>query len=283
MTVGADTWSSDVEGLEPLEVELLLEGVARRYGADLRGYARGPLGRRVRAQADVEGAGTISAYQSRVLRDAATMGRLLGAVAASEGGMFRDPGFFLELRRRIVPLLRTYPFVRIWLAGCATGEEVYSTAILLSEEGLTSRVRIYATDMSESVLSRARAGVYAAASLPTFEARYHKAGGRRSLRDYLALNGDEMVLSPSLRANVVFGQHSLATDRSFNEFNLVLCRNVLMQFGPELARRVHDLFAESLCRLGVLGLGARESLRGSGHEHEYETLDAEHRLFRRVA
>lgn len=283
MTVGADTWSSDVEGLEPLEVELLLEGVARRYGADLRGYARGPLGRRVRAQADVEGAGTISAYQGRVLRDAATMGRLLGAVAASEGGMFRDPGFFLELRRRIVPLLRTYPFVRIWLAGCATGEEVYSTAILLSEEGLTSRVRIYATDMSESVLSRARAGVYAAASLPTFEARYHKAGGRRSLRDYLALNGDEMVLSPSLRANVVFGQHSLATDRSFNEFNLVLCRNVLMQFGPALARRVHDLFAESLCRLGVLGLGPRESLRGSGHEHEYETLDAEHRLFRRVA
>jgi chemotaxis protein methyltransferase CheR len=282
MTFAGHMTSSEIEGLEPLEVDLLLEGVARRYGADLRGYARGPLGRRVRALAAAEGVGTISAYQERVLRDGPTLGRLLAALAENEGGMFRDPGFFLQLRRQIVPLLRTYPFVRIWLAGCATGEEVYSTAILLSEEGLTSRVRIYATDMAESVLSRARAGVYAAASLPTFEARYLKAGGRRTLREYLTLNGDQMVVAPGLRANVVFGQHSLATDRSFNEFNLVLCRNVLIQFGPVLARRVHDLFFESLCRLGVLALGPRESLRGSGHEGDYEPLDLEHRLFRRV-
>lgn len=272
----------DDAALEPLEIDLLIEGIARRYGTDFRGYARSALGRRVREQAASEGLATISAYQERVLRDASTMARLFAALTTSESGMFRDPGFFLQLRRQIVPLLRTYPFVRIWLAGCATGEEVYSTAILLSEEGLTSRVRIYATDMAESLLARARAGVYAAASLPTFEARYLKAGGRRSLRDYLALNGDEMVLSPALRANVVFGQHSLATDRSFNEFNLVLCRNVLIQFGRSLARRVHDLFAESLCRLGILGLGARESLRGSGHEHHYEALDVENRLFRRV-
>jgi chemotaxis protein methyltransferase CheR len=237
----------------------------------------------VREQAAAEGAPTISAYQERVLRDPPMMARLQAALTANQVGMFRDPGFFLQLRRQVVPLLRTYPFVRIWLAGCATGEEVYSTAILLSEEGLTSRVRIYATDMSESVLSRARAGVYAAALLPTFEARYLKAGGRRSLREYLTPNGDEMAVAPSLRANVVFGQHSLATDRSFNEFNLVLCRNVLMQFGRALARRVHDLVAESLCRLGILALGARESLRGSGHEDHYEPLDFEHRLFRRVA
>src|SRR6185503_9669134 len=191
----------------------LLEGVARRYGCDFRGYARGALKRRVREQAQAEGARSVSALQERVLHDAPAMARLLVALTTNVNGMFRDPGFYLQLRRRIVPLLRTYPFVRIWHAGCSTGEEVYSTAILLAEEGLSQRVRIYATDMAEGVLARARAGVYAADLLPLFEARYLKAGGRRSLGDYVTVGRDGMTLASSLRENVVFGQHNLATDR----------------------------------------------------------------------
>jgi chemotaxis protein methyltransferase CheR len=199
--------------------------------------------------------------------------------------MFRDPPFYLALRRTIVPVLRTYPFVRIWLAGCSTGEEVYSLAILLAEEGLSARVRLYATDVSEALLARAKAGTYPAHFLPLYEDRYLRSGGRRSLADYVAIDGsgDAMTISPLLRQNVIFGQHDLATDRSFNEFNVILCRNVLIHFGAELRRRVHDLLTDSLCRLGVLALGAHESMRGSGHADQYELLDEEARLYRRLA
>jgi chemotaxis protein methyltransferase CheR len=276
MTLDADV------GIENLEIELLLEGIVRRYGNDLRGYARGALKHRVCGALEVERLASISALQERVLRDAPTMTRLLAALTTNVHGMFRDPTFYLTLRRRIVPLLRTYPFVRIWLAGCSTGEEVYSMAILLAEESLSSRVRLYATDVSETVLARAKAGVYPTGLLPGYEARYLQAGGRRALTDYLGVGPDTMTLAPSLRDNVVFGQHDLATDRSFNEFNLILCRNVMIHFGVDLRRRVHELLHESLCRLGILGLGAHESLRGSGYEDRYETLDDEGRIFRRL-
>jgi chemotaxis protein methyltransferase CheR len=268
--------------LEDLEVDLLLEGVARRQGSDFRGYARSALKHRVLGARDSESLASISMLQDRVLRDGPSMARLLAALTTNVQGMFRDPGFYLTLRRQIVPLLRTYPFVRIWLAGCSTGEEVYSAAILLAEENLVPRVRIYATDMSESVLSRAKAGVYPAELFALYETRYLKAGGRRALGDYARVGSDGMTLAASLRENVVFGQHNLATDRSFNEFNVVMCRNVMIHFGTELRRRVHGLLHESLCRLGILGLGARESLRGSGFEDGYETLDAEARLYRRL-
>jgi chemotaxis protein methyltransferase CheR len=268
--------------IEDLEIELLLEGIARRTGSDLRGYARSALKHRILGALEGEGMRSVSALQERVLRDAPAMTRLLATLTTNVNGMFRDPGFYLALRRHVVPLLRTYPFVRIWLAGCSTGEEVYSTAILLCEEGLSARVRLYATDLSEGVLARAKTGVYSAELLPTYEARYLEAGGQRTLTDYLVIEHEGMTLAPSLRDNVVFGQHDLATDRSFNEFNLILCRNVMIHFGPELRRRVHALLDESLCRLGILGLGARETLRGSGFEDRYEPLDDEGRLFRRL-
>jgi chemotaxis protein methyltransferase CheR len=268
--------------VEDLEIELLLEGMARRYGSDLRGYARSALKRRVLGVVEDEHLASVSALQERVLREPPAMARVLAALTANFQGMFRDPGFYLALRRRVVPLLRTYPFVRIWCAGCSTGEEVYSTAILLHEEGLSSRVRIYATDLSEGVLARAKAGVYPSEAVGRWEARYLEAGGRRTLTDYLAVGPAQVTLAPALRDNVVFGQHDLATDRSFNEFNVILCRNVIIHFGPALRRRVHDLLAESLCRLGILALGARETLRDSGLEDRYETLDAEERLFRRL-
>jgi chemotaxis protein methyltransferase CheR len=269
-------------GIEDLEIELLLEGIARRYGSDFRGYARSALKHRVLGALEAESVSSVSALQERVLRDGPTMTRLLSALTTSVNGMFRDPSFYLTMRRRIVPLLRTYPFVRIWLAGCSTGEEVYSTAILLAEESLSPRVRLYATDLSESALARAKAGVYPADLLRACEARYLEAGGRRALADYLSVGADTMTFSASLRENVVFGQHDLATDRSFNEFNVIVCRNVMIHFGAELRRRVHELLHESLCRLGILAVGAHESLRGSGFEDRYEVLDDEARLFRRL-
>jgi chemotaxis protein methyltransferase CheR len=277
-----ETNDAEAAELEDLELELLLEGIARRYGSDLRGYARSGLKRRVRGALEAEGLPSLSALQEVVLRDPSTLARLLAAVGTNAHGLFRDPGFYLALRRRVVPLLRTYPFVRVWLAGCSTGEEVYSTAILLAEEGLSSRVRLYATEASDAVLARARAGVYAAAHLPEWSARYLEAGGRRVLADYVSGGHEAFAFAAALRDNVVFGQHDLAVDRSFNEFNLVLCRNVMIHFGVELRRRVHVLLHESLCRLGVLALGARESLRGSGGEDRYDVLDDEARLFRRV-
>ena len=269
-------------GVEDLEIDLLLEGIARRYGSDLRGYARSALKHRIRGALDREGLGSVSALQAHVLRDASAMARLLAALTTNVHGMFRDPGFYLTLRRRVLPLLRTYPFVRIWIAGCSTGEEVYSTAILLAEEGLSARVRLYATDLSEAVLAQAKAGVMPSELLETYEARYLEAGGRRSLTDHLAVGSDGLTARASLRDNVVFGQHDLATDRSFNEFNVILCRNVMIHFGAALRRRVHELLDESLCRLGILGLGARETLRGSGFEDRYESLDDEARLYRRL-
>lgn len=268
--------------LEDLEVDLLLEGIARRYGSDLRGYARSALKRRVLARVRAEGLRSVSGFQERVLHDAPTMARLLHALTCSDVGMFRDPSFYLTFRQRIVPVLRTYPFVRIWQAGCSTGEEVYAMAILLAEEGLSTRVRLYATDVAESVLGRAKAGVYPSSLFAAWESRYRRAGGLTSLADWVTVGHDGMALRPSLRDNVVFGQHDLATDRSFNEFNVVLCRNVMIQYSHDLGRRVHGLLHESLCRLGILALGAHESLRGSGHEERYETLDAAARIYRRL-
>jgi chemotaxis protein methyltransferase CheR len=268
--------------LEDLELDLLLEGIARRYGSDFRGYARSSLKRRVLGRVRAEGLHSVSGFQERVLHDAPTMGRLLHALTCSDVGMFRDPAFYLTFRLRIVPVLRTYPFVRIWHAGCSSGEEVYAMAILLAEEGLSARVRLYATDVAESALAQAKAGVYSAELFPAWEARYRRAGGRTSLADWVTIGHDGMALRPSLRDNVVFGQHDLATDRSFNEFNVVLCRNVMMRYSHDLGRRVHRLLHESLCRLGILALGAPESLRGSGYEERYDTLDADARLYRRV-
>jgi chemotaxis protein methyltransferase CheR len=284
MTLGAhESAALDADfAVEDLEIELLLEGVARRYGSDLRGYARSALKHRLRGALDREGMGSISALQAYVLRDAPAMARLLAALTTNVHGMFRDPSFYLTLRRRVLPLLRTYPFVRVWLAGCSTGEEVYSTAILLAEEGLSARVRLYATDLSEAVLARAKAGIYPGELLEAYEARYREAGGRRALTDHLAVTTDGLKVRPSLRDNIVFGQHDLATDRSFNEFNVILCRNVLIHFGAELRRRVLGLLDESLCRLGILAVGARETLRRTGFEDRYETLDGEGRLYRRL-
>ncbi len=268
---------------EEVEIDALLETVFRCYGFDFRQYARPSLRRRLWRRADLEGATTISGLQERLLHDRACMERLLLDLSINVTAMFRDPTFFLAFRRTVVPMLRTYPFIRIWNAGCSTGEEVYSMAILLEEVGLYERARIYATDINEEVLDRARAGAFALEKMKEYTANYITAGGTRAFSEYYTAQGSSARFDPSLGRNMVFAQHNLVSDRSFNEFNLILCRNVMIYFDKALQERVHGLLHDSLAPFGVLGLGHKESVRFSGHERSYEVLDPVEKLYRRVA
>jgi chemotaxis protein methyltransferase CheR len=268
--------------LERVEIELLLEGVFRHYGFDFRSYAYSSIRRRLWKRIESEGLTSISELQARVLHDPSAMERLLLDLSISVTAMFRDPGFYTVFRETVVPLLRTYPFIRIWHAGCATGEEVYSTAIMLEEEGLLERSRIYATDINDAVLQQARDGIFPLNRMQEYTENYIRAGGTRSFSEYYTAKYDGALFSPTLTRNVVFSQHNLVTDRSFSEFNVIFCRNVLIYFDRSLQNKVHALFYESLVTFGVLALGSKESLRSSQYEPCYEKLNARERLYRKV-
>ncbi|XGV95381.1 MAG: protein-glutamate O-methyltransferase CheR [Leptolyngbya sp. BL-A-14] len=268
--------------LEDIEVQLLLEGVYRYYGFDFRDYAPSSLRRRLRKVMAAEGLPTISALQDRLLHEPACLERFLLGLTVNVTSMFRDPSFFLSFRELIVPLLRTYPFIRIWHAGCSTGQEVYSMAILLQEEGLYHRCRIYATDTNELVLHKAKQGIYPIELMQEYTQLYLKAGGKRSFSEYYTAGYGNAIFRSSLKENIVFSQHNLATDSSFNEFNVILCRNVLIYFNRTLQQRVHQLFYDSLCSFGILGLGRRESLKLSPYESRYEEIVKGERLYRRL-
>jgi len=267
--------------LESLELDLLLEAVYRRYGYDFRGYARASLRRRLWRRADLEGLRSMSGLQERILHDPGCMERLLADLSISVTAMFRDPGFHRALRSDVLPELRTHPFVRIWVAGCATGEEVLSVAIALREEGMLDRTRIYATDMDADVLARARRGSFALEKVRDYTRNYLAAGGTEAFSAYYSVSGDRATFDPALLQAVVFAQHNLATDHSFNEFNVVICRNVLIYFGRDLQDRVLRLFDESLPRRGVLALGRKETLRGTAIEDRYEAVVEAERIYRR--
>jgi chemotaxis protein methyltransferase CheR len=268
--------------LEALEIELLLEGIHRRYGFDFREYAPASLRRRVRRRMDGEKVETISALQDLILHDPAVMERLLLDLSINVTAMFRDPSFFLALREKVVPMLRTYPFSRLWVAGCSTGEEVYSLSILLAEEGLSDRVRIYATDINEAVLERAKQGVFPLDKMQEYTQNYIRAGGTRSFSEYYLARYDGARFSRELVDGVVFAQHNLASDAAFNEFQVISCRNVLIYFAQPLQQHVHGLFYESLATFGVLALGQKETIRFSPFEGSFEELDPEERLYKKV-
>ena len=269
------------DALEQLEIDLLLEAIYQQHGFDFRSYARSSLRRRVRAVMAAESLTTVSGLMARMLHDGACLDRLLLGLSVNVSAMFRDPGFFLAFRRHAVPLLRTYPFIRIWQAGCSTGEEVYSLAILLQEEGLYDRCRIYATDMNEVVLRKARSGIFSIDVMQKYNANYGASGGTGELSDYYTAAYDHVILRQSLSDRVVFAQHNLATDGVFNEFNVILCRNVMIYFTPPLQARVHDLFARSFATFGLLGIGSHESLPLQPGAQEYEPLVPGEKLFRR--
>jgi len=267
---------------ETVEIALLLEGVYQHYGFDFRNYAKASLRRRLWRRVHAEGLHTISGLQERVLHDRSAMERLLLDLSINVTSMFRDPGFFASFRQHVVPSLRTYPFLRIWNAGCSTGEETYSLAILLREVGLYDRSRIYATDINEAVLDQARLGVFPLDKMREYTQNYIRAGGTQAFSEYYVARYDGAQFSRSLVENVVFAQHNLASDAAFNEFHVIVCRNVMIYFDKSLQEHVHRLFHESLARLGVLALGQKETIRFSPHEESYEVLDAAEKLYRKV-
>ncbi|HEX7706632.1 MAG TPA: protein-glutamate O-methyltransferase CheR [Thermoanaerobaculia bacterium] len=267
--------------LEQLEITLLTEGIFRHYGFDFRDYSLPSLRRRIWKRVYAEGLTTISGLQEKILHDSASMERLLLDLSINTTAMFRDPGFYLAFRQKVVPLLRTYPFVRIWHAGCSTGEEVYSMAILLREEGIYDRCRIYATDINEAVLQKAKAGIFPLSTMQENTSNYIAAGGTGTFSDYYTAKYDYAIFRPDLRENVVFAQHNLVTDSSFNLFNVIFCRNVLIYFNNTLQDRVQQLFLQSMEMFGILGLGKKESLRYTSVADYYDEIDAEEKLYRR--
>ncbi len=269
------------EELEDLELTLLLDALARHYGYDFREYARASIKRRIWRRMMEEGLMTLSGLQERVLHDPACMERLLLDLSINVTSMFRDPTFWAALRDKVFPLLRTYPFVRIWNPGCSTGEETYSLAILLREEGLEDRARIYATDINATVLEQAKDGVFPLDRMREFTQNDLASGGRASFSDYYKVFGDRARFDPSLLRQAVFAQHNLVSDASFNEFNLIVCRNVMIYFDRSLQDTVHELFHKSLARSGVLALGHKESIRFTSRADAYEELDPQEKLYRR--
>jgi chemotaxis protein methyltransferase CheR len=274
--------SLDTETVEAIELDLLLDAVFRLHGYDFRDYAKTSMRRRIANIMRREEVPTISALQDRVLHDSGTWDRFLNGISVNVSAMFRDPEFFLAFRQHAVPLLRTYPFIRIWQAGCSLGEEAYSLAILLEEEGLYDRSLIYATDINEVSLRQARDAIYPAELMQKYTQNYVQAGGARSFSEYYTARYDFAILRPTLQRNIVFSQHNLVSDAPFNEFNVILCRNVMIYFNRGLQERTHNLFHESLAMFGILGLGSRESLRFMPHEHMYEPLVPGEKLYRRV-
>jgi chemotaxis protein methyltransferase CheR len=225
----------------------------------------------------------VSELHRNVLNDPAWFERLVLTLSITVSAMFRDPAFYRAFRAEVVPLLRTYPYVRIWHAGCSTGEEVYSLAMLLEEEGLYQRCRIYATDMNGAALTRAKAGVFPLRVMQQYTENYVNAGGTGFFSNYYTASHDQVVFRAGLRKHITFAEHNLVTDGSFNEFNVILCRNVMIYFNKTLQDRVHHLLYESLGMFGILGLGDKESLRLTPHESQYADLDLKVRLYRKVA
>ena len=254
--------ATEPDEIETLELELLLEAVYRHYGYDLRSYARTSIRRRITKLIRDEGLSTVSGLQERVLHDPFAWDRCLQGISVNVSAMFRDPHFFLAFRRRAIPLLRTYPFIRIWQAGCSLGEEAYSLAILLEEEGLYDRSLIYATDINEATLKQAREAIFPADLMQKYTQNYLSSGGQQSFSEYYTARYEYAVMRPSLKRNIVFSHHNLVSDGAFNEFNVILCRNVMIYFNRDLQQRTHALIYGSLSNFGILGLGSKESLRG---------------------
>jgi chemotaxis protein methyltransferase CheR len=272
----------DQRAIHALEIDLLLRGVFERYGYDFRDYARASLTRRIRRAMQVEAVPTVSALQARLLHDEDAAMRFVAAISVHTTSMFRDVEVYKTLRSEVIPFLRTYPFVRIWHAGCSTGEEVYSLAILLEELGVYERCRIYATDISDTILDRARKGVVPLRAMREYTQGYQRSGGTQDFSAYYSTDQENAVFRASLKRNLVFSQHNLVSDSVFNEFQLIMCRNVLLYFNEALRDRAHDLFYSSLGQLGTLVLGKKESLRYTRFAAKYRELQDGMQIYRRL-
>ncbi len=259
--------------IEAIETDLLLEAIFRRYGYDFRDYARASMERRIRHGLQRLGCGQISELTRRILYEPEFFQELIDGFSITVTEMFRDPEVYAQLRTQVVPYLATYPFIKVWHAGCATGEEVYSLAILLAEEGILERTTIYATDFNETALHTAREGIYPIDRLQVYSDNYQKSGGRSTLANYYLAQYDSVIMAKSLKKNVTFARHNLVSDRVFGEMHLIICRNVMIYFNRDLQERVLTLFDESLIGNGFLCLGSKESLRFSSLAGKFHELD----------
>lgn len=273
---------NETERIEAIELPLLLEAMVQRYGYDFRDYAPASLRRRIHRAMEECGVASLSAFQDRILHDPAAMAVFLDIVSVDVTAMFRDPSFYRALREKALPGLAALPHIRVWHAGCASGEEVYSMAILLHEAGLLERTQLYATDINARVLERGREAIFPIKHMQEYTANYLKAGGRAAFSDYYTAKHESVIMSDALRRNIVWAEHSLVSDSSFNEFQIVLCRNVMIYFNRKLQARVHKLVYDSLMAGGTLGLGHGESLQFTPYEDCYEVVDREERLYRKV-
>jgi chemotaxis protein methyltransferase CheR len=267
---------------ERIEIDLLLEGALRRYGYDFRHYSFASLKRRLEHARQEARLTRFSEMLDPLLHDARFFDSLLKILSVTVTEMFRDPPYYQAVRENIAPILKTYPFVKIWHAGCATGEEVYSMAIMLHEEGLLDRARLYATDFNKHSLDAAESGVYAAKAMAAFEDNYRAAGGKAALSDYFTARYDFAKMKDFLRERITFSYHNLVTDGVFGEMNLISCRNVLIYFDKTLQNRVLSLFADSLRHGGFLCLGSKETLKFSTVQHLFEAVDAKQRVYKKT-
>lgn len=270
------------EELEKLEIDLLLQGLYSWYGYDYRNYAYNSVRRRIWHRVHAEKLSSITGLLEKVLHDPECLKRLIADFSINVTEMFRDPLFFLSFREQIVPLLRTYPSIRIWHAGCSTGEEVYSMAILLYEEGLYEKTKIYATDINSEVLKIAKSGIFPLENMRKYTNNYMLAGGKKAFSDYYIVKNNGVQFDTKLSKNIIFAQHNLVTDQSFNEFHVILCRNVLIYFNKALQKKVHQLFYESLGMFGVLGLGDKETISYTEKEDCYEELVCGQKLYKKI-
>jgi len=269
--------------IEEIQISLLVDAIHKRYGYDFRNYARASLKRRIRNFAGASNCETISAMISPLLHDASFAAKLIFALSVTVSEMFRDPEFFRFLRDQVIPYLKTYPFVRIWHAGCSTGEEVYSLAIVLQEEGIYDRATIFATDFNDLALDKAREGIYSLEKIKAYTSNYQRSGGAESFTKYYRTGYDAAILDATLKKNITFANHNLATDGVFSEVHLVLCRNVLIYFDKNLQDRTLGLFHESLAHGGVLALGSKESIQFAQVADFFKVMSTKWKIFQKTS
>ncbi|MFJ7726072.1 CheR family methyltransferase [Neobacillus sp. NPDC097160] len=276
-----ETEAPALNELQEIEINLLLEGLYQKYGYDFRGYVRASLSRRVLNRMKAERLPTITALLEKVLHEQGYLERLLNDLSIRMTEMYRDPDFFAVFRNKVVPLLRELPEIRIWHAGCATGEEVYSMAILMHEEGLADRTTIYATDMNEKALAAAQKRAFPLKKMQQYTKNYLKAGGKKAFSEYYTTDHRFAYFHPILDENLIFAQHNLVTDGSFNEFHVILCRNVMIYFANDLQQQVHRLIYNSLADGGFIGLGSKESILFMPKGMQYEEFHPHERIYRK--
>jgi len=272
---------NDASTVENIELELLLQAVYLQYGYDFRDYSRAHVKRRVKHRLVQDGMKSISELQNQILHDKTAFDRLVRDLSINVTEMFRNPAFYKSVRKKVIPILKTYPYLKIWHAGCATGEEVYSFAIMLKEEGLLERTQIYATDFNPYVIEKARNGIFPIRYIKEYTANYQKAGGLESFSDYYHANDELVIFDKSLSKNIVFAEHNLVTDSVFAEVNMIVCRNVLIYFNNNLQNKVLHLLHKSLITGGFLALGTKESLMFSDDGKKYKVIDPKQKIFKK--